>query len=335
MNTIQLIENLSANSQKKIIDISETYNPSSKLYSQEVSETSIEKFHQRKLYTDGLIIIDNLTALKEKVTYNFTFNDSILVMKFHNQGKNTVLTQKKKKENYKEILEKTHNIHVISPKELNITFDATNEVDSFFIILSKAFYLKLIPNQNEINSHLIQCLENNTSTYFSEKALPLNQDMKRIIDNIRSCTRTGSLQRLCLEIKITELLLLQFEQYELLKTRQKTTNTIAPFDQKKIEEAKLYLEKNFHTPITIKKLSLIVGINESKLKAYFKKSYNQTIHSFVIKLRMEKAYQLITEQNLLMKEVSLKIGYQNPSHFSAAFKEFYGFAPSVATSIQL
>src|SRR5690606_29978576 len=100
------------------------------------------------------------------------------------------------------------------------------------------------------------------------------------------------------------------------------------YDQKKLDKAKEILHENYQNPPTIKELSSIIGLNESKLKSDFKSSFNSTIHDYTLKIRMETAYKLITESQKQIKEVSVTVGYQNASHFSAAFRKFFGFNPS-------
>lgn len=43
---------------------------------------------------------------------------------------------------------------------------------------------------------------------------------------------------------------------------------------------------------------------------------------------MQKAYKIIIKEDLLLRDIALRVGFQNPSPFSAAFKKYYGFVPS-------
>jgi AraC-like DNA-binding protein len=43
---------------------------------------------------------------------------------------------------------------------------------------------------------------------------------------------------------------------------------------------------------------------------------------------MERARQLLLERNLNVSEVALRVGYQNPSKFAAAFRREFGISPS-------
>lgn len=47
-----------------------------------------------------------------------------------------------------------------------------------------------------------------------------------------------------------------------------------------------------------------------------------------MKKRLEAAYALMSEGNKKVVEVYAEVGFKNPSHFSTAFKKYYGIAPT-------
>jgi len=42
---------------------------------------------------------------------------------------------------------------------------------------------------------------------------------------------------------------------------------------------------------------------------------------------MQKAHELLTQKNLLLKEIAMQVGYQKPSNFTNAYKDFFGIHP--------
>ncbi|TZF81881.1 hypothetical protein FW774_17710 [Pedobacter sp. BS3] len=62
------------------------------------------------------------------------------------------------------------------------------------------------------------------------------------------------------------------------------------------------------------------------------RSHGRCLHRPLIK-PVKPFRQLLrsAENRMLLKEVTMKIGYQNPSYSAAAFKAFYGFHPSRIT----
>lgn len=328
MGIIKITGNSESNKSPHTIKLTDEYVFSSELHKHETTIEKNQNFYIRKFYTDGLILIDTLAVFKNKMENMLAFENQIVAMIFHNQGHSKMFSKKDNDCDYAVLKENVHNIQIINNNNLHLVFESEDMIDSFIVFLSKYFFLKLMPKENDMNEHLISALKNGISTKLSQKNLPLSQDMRNIINNVRHCTRKGSFHRLCLEIKIVELLMLQLEQFHLLNSEKGMNKVINNFDQEKLAAAKDILDKNYHNPPTIKKLSLMIGMNESKLKSNFKQSFNSTIHAYIVKLRMQMAYQLISGGNLLIKEIAIKVGYQNPSHFSAVFKEFYGFGPS-------
>lgn len=98
--------------------------------------------------------------------------------------------------------------------------------------------------------------------------------------------------------------------------------------QSAVDEAVDILREEWSAPPTIAALARRVGLNECYLKAEFRQRTGLSIGEFVRKLRMEKALELIESGECSILQVALSVGYSNPSHFSAAFKRFYGRLPS-------
>jgi AraC-like DNA-binding protein len=71
-----------------------------------------------------------------------------------------------------------------------------------------------------------------------------------------------------------------------------------------------------------------VGSSETKLKECFKLIYNKTMLQYFHALQMEKAKEVISGTDQLIGSIGTTFGYENPSKFSAAFKDYHGFLPS-------
>jgi AraC-like DNA-binding protein len=71
-----------------------------------------------------------------------------------------------------------------------------------------------------------------------------------------------------------------------------------------------------------------VGISETKLKQHFKTVYGCTLLKYFQTLQMEEAKALLLTKQFKIAEIADKMGYQNSSKFSAAFKKETGLLPS-------
>ncbi len=276
---------------------------------------------------NGLVLIDHKIQTSVPILTTFECDTDVIVMDFILSGERR-LWDKRSNETSKLIAERTHNLMLLKKGTYHSIKKGMQEHDQFVVVLSVPFFLRLIDQSLRMHTDFVSAVFSGKEIQLASDFLGMSQEMRTLIGNVRNCSRKGSFHRLCLEIKITELLMLQYEQLYLLQEKGDSRNDQIDSDTERLENARNILETDYQDPPTIKQLALKVGMNEFALKSKFKKVYLSTIHSYVVKVRMQKASLLIRQKNVLVKEVALEVGYQNPSHFSAAFKEFYGFGPS-------
>ncbi len=132
----------------------------------------------------------------------------------------------------------------------------------------------------------------------------------------------GKLHFEALALEILAQILTLGKRQPLLETRLQKQN--APV----IDDAVAILHKEWITPPTISSLAKRVGTNECYLKKSFREQTGMSIGEYIRHLRMGKAQELLETKQHTVTEVAFAVGYTNPSHFSAAFKKFYGETPS-------
>jgi AraC family transcriptional regulator len=67
--------------------------------------------------------------------------------------------------------------------------------------------------------------------------------------------------------------------------------------------------------------------NEYVLRSVFKKVYGQTVSDYIIRVRMELAYFLITHKDDLIEDIARQCGYSTGSHFGKIFRQTFGVTP--------
>ncbi|MGJ1317110.1 helix-turn-helix domain-containing protein [Sphingobacterium spiritivorum] len=99
-------------------------------------------------------------------------------------------------------------------------------------------------------------------------------------------------------------------------------------DIEKIKKVKYIIETNLNKNFTIQHLAREVGTNVQYLKQHFKQYYGKTIFSFISECKMQKAQHLLKERELTISFISHQLGYKHASHFTNAFKKFFGYVPN-------
>ena len=90
-----------------------------------------------------------------------------------------------------------------------------------------------------------------------------------------------------------------------------------------------YIDAHFCDPkVDIETVCDVAFISVSSLQRAFAKHFGMSPKQYLIQLRMNQALELLTENELSVKEISFACGFTDEKYFSRAFKKRYGCSPS-------
>lgn len=89
-----------------------------------------------------------------------------------------------------------------------------------------------------------------------------------------------------------------------------------------------HLRANFAERITVASAAAFAGMSETKFMKQFKSATGETFVSYLRRLRMERALQLLEETGLTVAEVAAEVGFADQSYFDKVFRGFFGRTPS-------
>ena len=122
------------------------------------------------------------------------------------------------------------------------------------------------------------------------------------------------------------------EMLDFLQTLYITTmNTIEESQQNRerldLDNVKQYVQQNYTKGITLERTADAFHVSKEYLSKAFKNYQKEGFTEYVSSLRMQRAYELITQFNVPIKEVCEMVGYIDLAHFYKAFKKHFGKAP--------
>lgn len=163
-----------------------------------------------------------------------------------------------------------------------------------------------------------------TGKYYAQQ--PISTVIRMVLNQIENHSLSPHFQCLYILGKVYELFTLYFSESENMQKEN------CPFldnekDARKLKEAREILLNDLTNPPTVKELSNLSGLTEYKLKEGFKQVYGTTVYGFVLDKKMEIAREKLESSDVQVKEIAFDLGYENPSHFIAAFKKKYGVTP--------
>lgn len=88
-----------------------------------------------------------------------------------------------------------------------------------------------------------------------------------------------------------------------------------------------HIEQRFPALGNIGQAARECHLDKAYLCRLFQRYTNETPLQLLTRLKMGRAADLLSKQNLLIKQVAEEIGYADPYHFSRVFKRVYGISP--------
>ena len=98
---------------------------------------------------------------------------------------------------------------------------------------------------------------------------------------------------------------------------------------KPIRTAQEYLALHFSDElISLESVSEVVNLNSSYFSSLFKKSCNKGFSDYLLDLRIAEAKRLLVNSEFSIAEITQKVGYRDPKHFSRVFKKACQIRPN-------
>lgn len=152
--------------------------------------------------------------------------------------------------------------------------------------------------------------------------------LKSYIDEIKEIKDTEQKADFLDYINLKSLLLNNLNWTLKLNSNNKSFMNDVKSDQYYIHRTKELITENLEQQIPAKLLVDTLGISLYKLQKIFKKSYGTTVCDFVRKVKIDNSKVFLRESSLSVIEISQRLGYENPSKFSTAFKNITGYTPT-------
>jgi len=279
------------------------------------------KARYKEIYFEGVHIGYGDANLSASVILNFESDFETIEMHFSLKGSSSSITdQFKKGFNFSG---NQHNIIYANCLKGEMLW-SSEDFQLLEINLSPRFFTKYLPDNSHFFNRFREIIRNGDSGVLSKTNHLISLQMYQVIRDILQCNRKGIFKRMFLEAKVIELLLLQLEQ---MNTGENSITSLKKADVDKIYAVREFIVSNMNKSYSLIDLAHRVGTNEFALKKGFKELFGTTVFGFWHDVKMEQARKLLVDDNMNVGEVSDAVGYQNPRHFSSAFKKKFGVLP--------
>lgn len=94
-------------------------------------------------------------------------------------------------------------------------------------------------------------------------------------------------------------------------------------------------ENEYYSCKSIVSLVEKIGRNYNTLRAKFWRETGYSMQEYLIRVKLEKAKELLCDQNCMVKQVALRLKYNDEAAFVRQFKKYYGITPGEYQHVQI
>lgn len=94
-----------------------------------------------------------------------------------------------------------------------------------------------------------------------------------------------------------------------------------------VSQVHALLTEDLTARFTIEELAARFHLSATTLKTEFKRVFGQPIAAYMKEFRMKEAARLLRQTDLSVGEIAARVGYENGSKFTQAFRAVYGVLP--------
>jgi AraC-like DNA-binding protein len=210
-----------------------------------------------------------------------------------------------------------YNSHFKGSRSMNISVSFTKSW------LKKNLY----KNKTFLQSNLKKFLESDAQYVLKTDTKDLKNSHYRELETLMADNLNGVNDT---KIKtIAQALFLQFMQCYDSSNMAIDGIDLPAIDRKRIQSAEKILLNHLHKNFPgIEQVANEIGVSSTKLKTDFKKIFGQSVFQYYRDKQLLLSMELLSQSKIKIKDVADKVGYENVSKFSAAFKRKFGFLPS-------
>jgi AraC family transcriptional regulator len=95
----------------------------------------------------------------------------------------------------------------------------------------------------------------------------------------------------------------------------------------KLELAIEYINERLYKNLTLTTIAATLELSPAYFCRLFKQSIGITPHQYILRQRIERSKQLLSQKSIRIVDIANQCGFANPSHFARCFRKWTGISP--------
>ncbi len=153
-------------------------------------------------------------------------------------------------------------------------------------------------------------------------------DVQRVFDDLIRDGSKGSGYSAALCAALLEYLILRIAD-SLMPWEARQTPAFATY-----QRCRQHIAAHFERLQSLEQIAQQCHVDRAYLCRLFRRYDHQTPYRFLLRLKMNRAAEKLLNPGVLVKQVAAELGFDDPFHFSRAFKNVIGLSPEAFRSLR-
>ncbi|MFG1463175.1 AraC family transcriptional regulator [Xanthobacter sp. DSM 24535] len=95
----------------------------------------------------------------------------------------------------------------------------------------------------------------------------------------------------------------------------------------RLKRVSTFVDEHLSETVTLSDMAAASGLSRMHFAAQFRATTGMRPHEFLLRCRIERAQEMLTETSTSLVEIALSVGFQTQAHFTTVFRRFVGDTP--------
>lgn len=209
------------------------------------------------------------------------------------------------------VLPKYHYIEILKNGNPDINYN----LDSLMFFLKDDLLLEFLKMEK------LQVFKNQEAAPI--RVYPFKDRMLKYLESVKPYFNDAE----CINPNLFRLKMLEL-LYDLTALDKKLLLQLIQLINRTTTDLPLIVQQNYLNPMKLSEMAYLSGRSLSSFRRDFEKIYSIPPAKWIQEKRMEKAKELLQSTQMNVSKICYQVGYENVSHFSKLYKDFWGESPS-------